>query len=102
MLIFNTTYHVEDNAHDEFFKHLTLIYIPKAVSSGFLHSPCFSCIRPQHEQSGKSYSLQLKVKNTDTLNHWLSTEGEQLHNEIVNKFGEKVVGFVTLMDEISL
>lgn len=102
MIIFNTTFHVEDDIHDACILYLKDVYIPYAMNSGFLHTPFFARIHPQHEESGSSYSLQFKVKNLDTLEHWMSTEGNALQQDLYTRFGEKALGFITLLEEIEL
>ncbi|MFT3993874.1 MAG: DUF4286 family protein [Dysgonomonas sp.] len=102
MIIFNTTFHLEDDILDDCLLFLKNIYIPQAINSGFLHSPRLALIHAQHEESGTSYSLQFGVKNTDTLNHWLSTEGQALQKELTARFGNKALGFITLLEEIDL
>lgn len=102
MIIFNTTFHIEDNIHEDFIDFLKKTYIPFATQSGFLHQPRLALIHRQHEENGVSYSLQFHVKNTDTLNHWFDTDGQTLQKEIVKQFGNKAMGFITLMEEVSL
>jgi hypothetical protein len=102
MIIFNTTFHVEDEVCDDYIRFIKETYVIRAVNSGFLHEPRFARIHAQHEESGTSYSLQFKVKNVDTLNHWYATEGEILQKELTARFGNKALGFVTLLEEISL
>ncbi len=102
MIIFNTTFHIEDDIHSDCIAFLKDDYIPSAIQSGFLHQPRLAFIHRQYEEKGVSYSLQFHVKNVETLNHWLDTEGQTLQSEIVKRFGNKVMGFVTLMEEISL
>ena len=102
MIIFNTTYHVEDEILDDYILFMKENYIITAASSGFLYEPRFCRIHSQHEESGSSYSLQFKVKNVDTLNHWFATEGQTLQREMSTRFGNKALGFVTLMEEIDL
>lgn len=102
MIIFNTTFHVEDGVLDSYIHFIKETYIIIAVGSGFLHEPRFCRIHSQHEESGSSYSLQFKVKNVDTLNHWFATEGQSLQDELTKRFGNKALGFVTLLEEIEL
>ena len=101
MIIYNTTFHVEDDVCDEFIRFMKEIYITQAAS-GFLHEPRFARIHAQHEEGGSSFSLQFKVKNVDTLNHWHSIEGQSLQKKLTDKFGNKALGFVTLLEEIEL
>lgn len=102
MLIFNTTFHADDDVHDAFLLFMKKEYIPFSSSGGFLYSPCLSRIHAQHEQKGVSYSLQFKVKNIEALNYWLSNDGETLQQALGSKFGNKVAGFITVMEEVDL
>jgi len=102
MIIFNTTFHVEDDINDDYIRFMKEVYIPEAAQSGFMHQPRFARIHAQHEESGTSYSLQFMVKNMDTLNHWFSTQGQQLQTLLSSRFGNKAAGFVTLLEEIEI
>lgn len=102
MLIFNTTLHVEDAIQDEFIAFVKTYYVPQAVKSGLLDYPTLAKIERQHEESGVSYALQFKAKDIDTLNKWAEETGESLSLEMGRRFGTKVGGFVTLMEEVSL
>ncbi|GAB6007824.1 DUF4286 family protein [Dysgonomonas reticulitermitis] len=102
MIIFNTTFHVEDDVLNDYINFMKETYIVRAASSGFLHEPRFARIHARHEESGSSYSLQFSVKNVETLNHWFSSEGEILQGELASRFGDKALGFVTLLEEIEL
>lgn len=102
MLIFNTTLHIEDAVHDECLIFLKEFYIPQALESGLLSKPALAKIERQHEESGVSYALQFKTKDIDTLNEWVGVTGERLSAELNKKFGTKVGGFVTLLEEVAL
>lgn len=102
MLIFNTTLHIDDSIHDECLNFLSKEYIPKALASGLVEQPSLAKIDRQHEESGTSYALQFKATDLDTLDNWAVQIGEVLQKEMNNKFGSKVAGFVTLLEEIPL
>lgn len=101
MLIFNTTFHVEEKTHSEYLNFFTQIYIPTCIESGFLFEPRFSKIMSHNETGSLCYSLQFYVKNSDSLDYWLSNGGKELENKLVEKFGQRVVGFITLMEEVA-
>lgn len=102
MIIFNTTLHIDDSIHDECIEYLRNIYIPKALSSNLIISPSLSRIEKQYEDSGVSYALQFKADDKEILNKWAEITGEILQQELVDKYGQKVTGFVTLLEEIPL
>ena len=83
MIVYNTTFHIEKDILDESLDYLKKQYIPKAVESGFLQRPCLR-----------------RVMQADTLNFWLQNEGNNLHRALVARFGHKIAGFSTLLEEI--
>ncbi|SHE56074.1 DUF4286 family protein [Dysgonomonas macrotermitis] len=102
MLIFNTTLHLDDSIHDECLLFLKDVYIPSALESGLLQSPSLARIDAQHEEHGVSYAMQFKTTDLDTLDNWAGSTGEKLQKELQKRFGTKVAGFVTLLEEIPL
>ena len=100
MIVYNTTFHIEKDILDESLVYLKKQYIPKAVESGFLQRPCLRRVLQAEEGEDISLSVQFHVKNIDTLNFWLQNEGNNLHRALVARFGHKIAGFSTLLEEI--
>jgi len=100
MIIYNTTFHIENEVLEECLQYLKKSFIPKAAASGFLRSPYLRRVLQTQADEGSSFSVQFHVKNVDTLNYWLEQEGHLLHKELVARFGSKVAGFSTLLEEI--
>lgn len=102
MIIYNTTFHIEKEIVESCLTYLKEEYIPKAAESGFLHSPRLMRVMNTSEDEGVSFSVQFHVKNVDTLNYWLQKEGAMMHKALSNRFGQKLAGFSTLLEEIDL
>ena len=51
MIIFNTTFHVEDDVLNDYIGFMKETYIVRAAGSGFLHEPRFARIHAQHEET---------------------------------------------------
>lgn len=102
MIIYNTTFHIAADTVVKGIEFLKNEYIPAAVSSGSLSNPRLSKVLIADTEEGESYSLQFHVKNTETLNSWIETEGRMLHHALGMRFGTKVAGFSTLLEEIDL
>lgn len=100
MIVYNTTFHIEKDAHQECLEYLKKNYIPKAIVSGFLQTPALRRVMQTAEDEGFSYSVQFLVKNVDTLNYWLQNEGAAMQQELVDRFGHKIAGFTTLLEDI--
>ncbi len=99
MIVYNTTFHIDKGILEEGMTYLKEVYLPRASESGFLQNPLLRRILSEEEE-GVSFSVQFHVKNVDTLNFWLENEGQILHQELVSRFGSKIVGFSTLLEEI--
>lgn len=102
MLIFNTTFHVDNSVFERYLTFIKETYIPLATRSGSLQSPSLSRIHANHGESGVSLALQFKAENIEILNQWADQIGDNLQKEIVKQFGDKVAGFPTLLEEIEL
>lgn len=102
MIIFNTTFHIDDSIHDDCLDYIKNVYIPKSLEDELLEQPSLSKIESQHKERGVNYALQFKSNSVDELNEWKERVGEGLQVELSNKYGDKVMGFVTLLEEIPL
>ncbi|HCO67438.1 MAG TPA: DUF4286 domain-containing protein [Dysgonomonas sp.] len=102
MLIFNTTFHIDDSVHDEYLAYLKDTYIPAALAGNLLEQPSLARIESRHEENGVSYALQFKTENIDVLNRWAAETGSSIQQNLADKFGNKVSGFSTLLEEIPL
>ncbi|WP_300244178.1 DUF4286 family protein [Massilibacteroides sp.] len=100
MIVYNTTFHIDNEILDEGVTYLKEVYMPKASANGFLLNPFLRKVLHDSEDDGVSFSVQFHVKNMDTLNFWLESEGRALQQELVGRFGRKIVGFTTLLEEI--
>ena len=63
MIVYNTTFHVENDIQDEGLDYLKKQYIPKAMESGFLQRPCLRRVMQAETEEGVSFSVQFHVKN---------------------------------------
>lgn len=103
MIIFNTTYSVSAVEEARFMSWLRDDYIPDATRSGELTLPQLTKIMAQEEGSDShSYSLQFHASSVGVLNGWYEATGRAKAEEIMRKFGDKVVGFHTVMEIMEL
>lgn len=103
MLLYNITFHVEEEAEADFLRFLKEVYVPQATQRGFVHSPLLHRVLPHAEaESGRSYAVQFRTKNADTLRFWMEQEGRALSRRVVERYGSKVAGFTTVLEEIDL
>lgn len=100
MLIFNTTYHVEEDQEKYFLIWMQEYYLPEVEKKGMLHAPRMTRILSHHEEGSACFSVQFEVEDSTLLHHWHLEQGAKLTEEMQKIFKEKVVGFPTLMEVI--
>lgn len=102
MIIYNTTYHAHESVVDDFLQWLRAEYIPAAIADGRLQEPRLSFVLNAEESDGKNYSLQFRAKSLDELHAWYEATGDDLVVKFGQRFGHKVAGFSTLLEEVDL
>lgn len=99
MLIYNTTFQVDDDIHDNFLIWLKENYIPEVSKQGTLQTPRL-CKVLSHRDEGSSYSLQWEVESSGLLHRWHMDQGVELNKEMLTIFQNKIVAFPTLMEVV--
>ena len=100
MLVYNTTYHVEDGQEKYFLIWMQEYYLPEVEKYGVLHAPRITRILSHREEGGECYSVQFEVENSAVLHRWHREQGVKLNEELLKIFKDKVVGFPTLMEVV--
>ena len=100
MIIYNTTFHIDKGYEKECLEYFKRTYMPEVSASGFLTNGYLRRIIPTAENEGTSFAVQFHVKNIETLNYWIEKEGRSLQKRVTDLFGNKITGFVTLLEEI--
>ncbi len=100
MLIYNTTYHVEESEDKYFLIWMQEYYLPEVEKQGVLHAPRITRILSHREEGSICYSVQFEVENSAQLHQWHREQGVKLNEELLKLFKDKVVGFPTLMEVI--
>lgn len=102
MIIFNTTYHVENIILDDFIQYLKNEFIPTATSDKEFSNPRLTRVMTQEVQEGSSFALQFEITELEKLDDWYDQVGDSLNEDMIARFGSQVVGFSTLLEVIEL
>lgn len=102
MLIYNTTYHIEESVVRNFLIWLQEHYIPTVLKTRLLRSPKMFEVLSNREPDVYNYSLQWEVDDSKTLHEWYTKHGIELNKEMMNIFKDKVIGFPTLLEVVEL
>ena len=100
MLVYNTTYHVEEGQEKYFLAWMQEYYLPEVGKHGTLYAPRIARILSHIEEGSTCYSVQF-VEDSAKLHRWHQEQGVKLNEELLKIFKDKVVGFPTLMEVIA-
>ena len=85
MLIYNTTYHVEEGEDKNFLIWMQEHYLPEVEKNGTLYAPRIARILSHIEEGSICYSVQFEVENSAKLHRWHQEQGVKLNEELDRK-----------------
>lgn len=101
MLVLNTTFSGASSSKEELITFLQHHYIPMVLSHGTLHSPIiYEIIGNERDSDSFSIALQFSVDALSQLERYQVEHFHQSQQMFINRFGERIVGFITLMRQI--
>lgn len=102
MLVFNTTYHIEEKSKKNFLIWIEEYYIPQVLKSDLLKNPKMMKVLSNQEDSTSTYSLQWEVEDSKVLHTWYSQYGAEINKEMTSIFKDDVIGFPTLLEVVNI
>lgn len=100
MIIFNTTFHVEESLKEDFIEYMLQKFIPASTKSGILKSPRLAQVFGSEEDEGLSFAMEFSVSDLNTLEIWNMKESNTVYEPLLHEFKEKIIGFSTIMETI--
>ncbi|MBQ7572041.1 MAG: DUF4286 family protein [Bacteroidaceae bacterium] len=100
MIVYNTTYTMPVDDARDFVIWVTASMLPRVAENGLLVRPRLLRILSHHDQESECMSLQFETESSATLHRWYTQQGAALHQELAKVFGERIVGFSTIMEEV--
>ena len=100
MILYNTTFVVDDTVHEEW-----ITWLKDSHIKDYLQSSCFLGARlgkvTSHVEPGmQTYSLQLFVNDELTLDQFKNNFLSELQQASLQKFGTKVLSFTSEMEHL--
>lgn len=100
MIVFNTTFHVEEVIQDDFIEYMLQVFIPMSTKSGMLTSPRLARVFGRDEDEGLSFAMEFQVTDIVVMEKWKSEESGSVFTPLMERFKDKMIGFSTLMQTI--
>jgi hypothetical protein len=99
MIIYNVTVNIEDSIHDEWYKWSREIHIPEVMRTGMFTE--YRLCKVIGSDSGTTYSIQYLCQSMENYNRYISEFAPALRDSVIEKYGDKVIAFRTLLEVIS-
>lgn len=99
MIVYNTTYTMQNEDARNFVIWATEVLMPRAQQSGQVKNGRMLRILNHHDQQTECFSILFEVQDNRVLHEWYVKEGAALVKELERTFQGKVVGFSTLMSD---
>ena len=99
-MIFNTTYTMSASEERQFCIWMTECMMPAIASGGVMHGLRLLRVLSHQQEESVSYCLQQEVDSAQALHEWYLTEGTRWAEECRRIFGDRVIGFSTLLEEV--
>lgn len=100
MLIYNTTYLVNNKKMVAWMKWIKETHIPFMRKTGNFTAPQLAKILFTEDNESTSFSVQFKIKDLDALGVWNELYADELQKEILEIFDKDVLPFSTVLELI--
>lgn len=101
MFVYNTTYTVPNEDARNFVIWVHQVMLPQIAAEGTLSKPRMLRILSHKDEATECFGLQFEVEDTALLHRWFVKQGKPLADEMLKLFDQRIVGFSTIMEEIS-
>ena len=98
MILYNITYMVAHEIHDEWITWLKTVHIPEMMATGLFERNQVLRLLEVDEQEGITYAAQFYSSSIDNYRSYISNNAPALRLKANQKWGDKVLGYRTLME----
>lgn len=98
MYILNITYSVDDSVHTQWMEWMKKVHIPNFAENNLIQEYRFTkVLSTAPDESGHTYSIQLKYTCTADLDQFQKTQLPQIKNEYYRLYGDRLLLFATIL-----
>lgn len=97
MLVYNITYAVPHEIHEEWMSWMKNIHIPEIMSLGLFSGHTILRLLEMEEQEGIGIALQLRAETEENYRKYITEHAPGLRLKARDVWGDQVMGFRTLM-----
>jgi len=98
-VLYNITYNVDESVLEEWLDWMKSEHIPKLIATDYFESANMVKILVEEEMGGVSYAVMYKSPSLEILEDFVVNNSSKFNKELNDKFGDKVLTFMTLLEE---
>ncbi len=98
MYILNITFLVAEPLISTWQEWVRRQLIPSMTSTGVFSQPQLARVLSAEQSDGVSYALQFQTASVDTIDEWLTDNGNSLQQQCTVRFGTNVLFFATTLE----
>lgn len=101
MIIYNTSFHVEEKHEAAFLSWLKTTYVPTGLEAG-LANPMLARLVNCVEPGCCTYALHLEASDMEAVGRWECSGRNKLLQDMASRWGYGVLAFSTPMEKVEL
>ena len=98
MLIYNITFHLAESIENQWLNWVKETQIPFLLESGLLFEPQLTRILNDQQDGGKSYALQVKCNDIQSLTKWHKIHSATFQQHCDIAFKQDILFFTTVLE----
>ena len=99
MYIYNVTLNIDESIHEEWLDWIKE-HIPQVLGTGHFLEAKLTRVLVEEEMGGITYSVQYRAKSREDLDNYYKNHAEQLRQDGLARFADKVLAFRTELQVI--
>jgi hypothetical protein len=101
MILYNVTLNVDDEIKEEWLKWMKEVHLPEVMATGkFISYEMYKIQNHNPEDKSNNYTVQYFTNSIDEYNDYVLTYGPALKQKTLEKYGDKVLAFRTLLEKV--
>ena len=101
MVFYNVTCNVRADIAEQWIAWMKEVHLPEVLATGLFIEHTFSKLHTEVEgNEGQNYCIQYKLKSMEDYQQYVTQFGPALKQKTAAKWGEQVLAFRSLMEEV--
>lgn len=100
MIVYNVTCSVDRSVAEEWISWMKDKHIPELIKTGLFSSYKILKVLSHDDPGTLSFAVQYYSKSVEDVNEYLETHASRLRNEVQQRYGDRVVAYRTLLEEV--